>query len=139
MSLSRSIKKFLSDLSRGSDYKQKVSTRLIAITAVIISIFLMGGGIYDLLSNPPSILPGPGGSWIAIHPMIGEQTINESFVNMILNILIFIGMILALKSSQVAYDSKKANMMLILSLLFILLGASGNHFLMILKRTIAAG
>jgi hypothetical protein len=111
---------------------------LIAIAAVIICIIFIGGGIYDLLENPPSILPGPGGSWIAIHPLMGEQTLNESFVSIVLNSLTFIGLIMALKSTQVAYDSRKANTMLILSIALILLGIAGTHILMILKRTVAS-
>lgn len=138
-SVSRRIKKFFSNLGKGPEYGQKAPMRLIAIAAVIFCIFIIGGGIYDLLENPPSILPGPGGSWIAIHPYMGEQTLNESFVNMVLNALTFVGMILALKSTQIVYDSKRANTMLIISLALILLGSAGNHFLMVLKRNVASG
>jgi len=47
--------------------------------------------------------------------------------------------VLALKSTQIVYDSKRANTMLIISLVLILLGSVGNHFLMVLKRNVASG
>jgi hypothetical protein len=138
-SILRRIKKLFNNLGKSPDYGQRASMKFVAIAAVIFCIFLIGGGIYDLLENPPSILPGPGDSWIAIHPYMGEQTLNESFVNMVLNSLTFVGMVLALKSTQIVYDSKRANTMLIISLVLILLGSAGNHFLMVLKRNVASG
>jgi hypothetical protein len=102
---------------------------------VIFCVFIAGGGIYDMLDNPPSIVPGPGGTWLAIHPYMGEQTLNESVVAMFLNGCMIGGLLIAYKSSQETRDSKKANYMLVIGLALILLGLSGSHYLLVLKRT----
>lgn len=108
---------------------------LIISAMALFVAFIAGGGIYDLVENPPAIIPSPGGGWIAINPFLGEQTLNESLVSMVLILTMFIGMFIAYKSTKVTYDYKRANTMLILGISLILLGLAGGHYLMILKRT----
>lgn len=109
---------------------------LLIWAVVIFSAFMAGGGIYDLLDNPLSIVPGPGGGWIVVHPYAGEQTLNESLVSMILMGFMFAGMLSSYLSTKVPYDQKRANTMLIIGIALILLGLSGSHWLLILKRTV---
>ena len=109
---------------------------LILVAFVIFCVFIAGGGIYNLLDNPLSIVPGPGGTWLVIHPYVGEQTLNESVVAMFLNLCMFGGLLIAYKSSQETRDSKKANYMLVIGLALVLLGLAGSHYLQILKRTV---
>ncbi|MGD2200044.1 MAG: hypothetical protein PVJ38_00255 [Candidatus Bathyarchaeota archaeon] len=103
---------------------------------VVFTAFIAGGGIYDILDNPPSIVPGPGGSWIAIHPLIGEQTINESIVSMILTFFMVGGLLVSYRSTKVTNNPRKANTMLVIGIALILLGLAGNHYLLILKKTV---
>jgi hypothetical protein len=110
---------------------------LIAWAVVLFSAFIAGGGIYDLLDDPLTIIPTSSGGWIAIHPYSGEQTLNESLVSMVLTVVMFGGVLIAYRSTQVTYDSKRANTMLIVGIALILLGLAGSHFLLILKK--AAG
>lgn len=133
-SIKRRIERFLGDVWRGGKTKPKIPTTLIAVSMVVFVVFITGGGIYDIIENPPAIIPGPQGGWIAVHPYIGEQTLNESLVSMTLTSLAFIGMLVAYRSSKVVYDSNKANTMLILGIALVLLGLAGSHWLLILKR-----
>ena len=103
---------------------------------VIFSLYIAGGGIYNLLDNPASIVPGPGGTWLAIHPYAGEQTLNESIVAMFLNGCMFGGLLIAYKSGRETRDSKKANYMLIIGLAMVLLGLAGSYYLVNLKKTV---
>ena len=102
---------------------------------ILFVAFIAGGGIYDLLDNPPSLYP-VGGRWVAVHPFQGEQTINESIVSMALTLFTVGGLIVSYRSSQVTNDTKKANSMLAIGIALILLGLAGSQYLMILKRTI---
>ncbi len=99
-------------------------------------MYIAGGGIYNLLDDPASILPGPGGTWLAIHPYAGEQTLNESIVAMFLNGCMIGGLLIAYKSSKETRDSKKANYMLVIGLALVLLGLAGSYYLVNLKRTV---
>ncbi len=101
----------------------------------MFTAFLAGGGIYDMIDNPPTIFPGPQGGWITVHPYPGEQTLNESLVSMVLTLLMFGGMLVSYRSTKIVYDSKRANQMLILGIALILMGLAGSHYLLILKRT----
>ena len=88
------------------------------------------------MDDPPAILPGPGGTWIAIHPLAGYQTLNESIVAMFLSASMIVGLIVSYRSTRVTGDIKKANYMLILGIALIIMGLAGSHYLLILKRTV---
>ncbi len=136
-SIGRRIRRFLDNLSRGGVRAPKSLKTLTLAAFVIFCVFIAGGGIYDLLDDPLSIVPGPGGTWLAIHPYMGEQTLNESVVAMFLNGCTFGGLLIAYKSSQETRDSKKANYMLVIGLILVLIGLAGSHYLLNLKK--AAG
>ena len=102
---------------------------------ILFTAFIAGGGIYDLLDNPPSLYP-VGNRWVAVHPFQGEQTINESIVSMTLTLFMVGGLIVSYRSAKVTNDSKRANTMLIIGIALILTGLAGSHYLLILKRTI---
>lgn len=123
-------------MGRKGKRRPRVSMTLVAWAVVLFSAFIAGGGIYDLLDKPYSFWPGAGGGLVPVHPYAGEQTLNESIVSMALTFFMFAGMLLAYKSTQVAYDSKKANTMLVIAIALVLLGFAGNHYLLILRRLV---
>ena len=131
------MRRLISDL-RHRKTRLRVPIALVTASIVLFTAFIAGGGIYDLLDNPITILPGPKG-WISIHPYMSEQTLNESILSMIFTILVFAGLLSSYRSTQVAYDPKRATTMLILGIALILLGLSGSHYLLILKRMAARG
>ena len=107
----------------------------IAWAVIVFCVFIAGGGIYDLLDDPITLFPGAGGGWLAVHPYMGEQTLNESLVGMILTFFTFAGLLVSYRSTKIAYDRRRANMMLLLGISLILMGLAGSHYLIILKRT----
>ncbi len=129
------MRRLVSDF-RHRKTRMRAPLTLITVSLVLFTAFIVGGGIYDLLDNPPALLPGPKG-WVAVHPYMSEQTLNESILSMIFTLLIFVGMFTAYRSTQIAYDSKRATTMLILGIALILLGLSGSHYLLILKRQVS--
>lgn len=102
---------------------------------ILFTAFIAGGGIYDLLDNPPSLYP-VGNKWVAVHPFQGEQTINESIVSMTLTLFMVGGLIVSYKSAKVSNDSKRANTILVIGIALILMGFAGSHYLLVLKRSI---
>jgi Na+/proline symporter len=125
----------LGGFSKGKRGGPRVSATVVSIIMILFTVFIAGGGIYDLLDNPPSLYP-VGNRWVAVHPFQGEQTINESIVSMILNVFMVGGLIVSYMSAKVSNDSRRANMMLIIGIALILMGLAGSHYLLILKRTI---
>lgn len=119
-------------LKHKSRTRIRVPLALVTASVVLFTVFIVGGGIYDLLDNPLAIVAGPQG-WISIHPLLSEQTLNESILSMILNILIFTGLFTSYRSTQIVYDSKRATTMLVLGIALILLGLSGSYYLVRIK------
>ena len=130
--MSRRARRMISGLKHKSRMRVRVPLALITASIVFFTVFIVGGGIYDLLDNPLVIVAGPQG-WISIHPLLSEQTLNESILSMLFNLLIFIGLFASYRSTQVTYDSKRATTMLVMGIAFILLGLSGSHYLLRIK------
>jgi hypothetical protein len=131
------MRKFIESLVRRDKSKPFLPLNLITWVIILLTVFIAGGGMYDLLDDPPVLFPGPQGSWVAVHPYMSEQTLNESLVSMILTFFMFGGMLAAYKSSQVTYDTKRANTLLIIGITLIVLGFVGSNYLLILKRGVA--
>ncbi len=125
----------MDSFGKGKRGLPKVSPTVVSIIMILFTAFIAGGGIYDLLDNPPSLYP-VGNRWVAVHPFQGEQTINESIVSMTLTLFMVGGLIISYRSAKVTNDSKRANAMLIIGIALILMGLAGSHYLLILKRTI---
>lgn len=132
--MSRRLKKWLSGYRRGKGFK--VPRNVVVIAVVMFIIFVVGGGFYDIVENPPALIPGPSG-WVAVHPYMDEQTLNESIFAMVTTASMFVGLLLAYKSTQVRYDRKRANAMLMVGIALILLGLSGNYYIIYLKRSLS--
>lgn len=134
-SIGERITQFFKGLGKGNQGLPKVSATTISIIMILFTAFIAGGGIYDLLDNPPSLYP-VGNRWVAIHPFQGEQTINESIVSIVLTLFTVGGLIVSYKSAKITNDSRRANMMLIIGIALIIMGLAGSQYLLILKRTI---
>lgn len=108
---------------------------LVTVSLVLFTAFIFGGGIYDILDDPPTILRGPQG-YITVRGSMQDQTLMESIMSMIFTVLMFAGLFTSYRSIQVIYDSKRATTTLILGICLIILGLSGNYYLLNLKRII---
>ena len=81
------------------------------IAAIIIgaSIFLLGGGIYDLFMNPLAVIPTGEGRFLAFIPYrINEQLLVGSIGVMILYALGSVGLILIYYSTRYMHNQRSA-------------------------------
>ena len=85
----------------------KPSLFLVGVTIVMVSIFLLGGGIYDILSQPQSAYYY-GGRVIVFYPSLGEQFLVGSLLIMIFGALGFAGFLIAYRSTKYAYNPRQA-------------------------------
>ncbi|RJS92993.1 hypothetical protein CW705_02055 [Candidatus Bathyarchaeota archaeon] len=85
---------------------------VIAIMLVAISIFLLGGGIYDIFMEPLPVLPVGGGRFLSYIPYrINEQLLVGSIGVMILYALGFLGLILIYHSIRYMHNRRHALIM----------------------------
>ena len=100
----------------------KPSTLLLATLAIAASVFLLGGGIYDILEQP-IIAFVSGGRVIPYYPQaLNEQLLGESIASMILYALGTIGLILMYRSTKYTYNPREAYTTLLIGLLLLMIG-----------------
>jgi uncharacterized membrane protein len=121
--LSWKIKRSFSNLSykfralhllRIKPIKPSMTAAVLAMTA--FAIFILAGGIFDVLMNPLALLPKPGGGgWTFIYPGgVHMQTVNESLVSAFIYALGTLGLYILLRSTRSAYKPRQAYLLLII-------------------------
>ena len=99
----------------------KPSIWVISGVLIALSIFFLGGGIYDILERPIPI-GIQGGRVITFYPYgINEQLLGESLLVMILYGLGVAGLILTYQSTKYAYRPRQAYMMLLIGVSLVVL------------------
>ena len=92
----------------------KPSIWIISGALIVIAVFLLGGGIYDILERPIPIAITQG-RVITFYPLgINRQWLGESLLIMILYGLGAAGLILAYQSTKFVYRPRQAYMMLLI-------------------------
>jgi len=87
----------------------KPSLFVVAVSVVAASIFLLGGGIYDILIQPIVAIVASGGRIISFYPYgITEQLLLESVIIMVFYAMGFAGFIIAYRSTKYAYSPRQA-------------------------------
>ncbi len=100
----------------------KPSTILLAALAIGGSIFLLGGGIYDIIERPIVAFVS-GGRIIPYYPQaLNEQLLGESVASMILYSLGIVGLLLTYQSTKYSYNPREAFTTLFIGLLLLLIG-----------------
>lgn len=85
------------------------SLPIIAAILIGTSIFLLGGGVYDLLMKPIAILP-TSGRWIYFMPYyLHEQLLNESIGVMIFYTLGTVGLLLIYEITKHVRNPRQAS------------------------------
>lgn len=98
----------------------KPSLFVIAAIAIAASIFLLGGGLYDLLEKPLVAIFSTGGRIIFYYPYgISEQFVAESLFVMIIYAIAVVGLLLTYESTKYAYRPRQAFMLLLIGFTFI--------------------
>ena len=92
----------------------KPSLLLIAVITIALSIFLLGGGVYDILEKPYALLPSARGFLVYYPYTLNEQWLNESITVMVLYLIGVIGFLLMYQSTQYAYRPRQAFILLLI-------------------------
>ena len=98
----------------------KLSIRLIGWALEATAIFLLGGGIYDLVESPAvAYFVGERGRPIFYYPYrVNEQLLSESLLVMILYVLGYAGLLIIYQSTKYAYKPRQAYITLIVGVTF---------------------
>ena len=99
----------------------KPSYFLIAVLLMGFVIFLLGGGIYDLLQNPLAVFPMRGRIIFYYPYYLHDQSLNESIGVMIMYTLGTLGLLLVYQSTKYAHTPRHATIMLIIGIVFLIL------------------
>jgi len=92
----------------------KPSLLLIAVITIALSIFLLGGGVYDILEKPYALLPQTTGFFVYYPYTLNEQFLNESIIVMLLYFIGAVGFLLMYQSTQYAYRPRQAFTLLLI-------------------------
>jgi hypothetical protein len=113
-SLSYPVQKFYRRIST-----TKPSTVVLAAISIALTIFLFGGGLYDMIMKPlPSVYYG--GRFLSLYPRLSEQFIAGSITAMILYSFGIIGLIVMYQSTKYAYKPRQAYMMFLVGVVLLL-------------------
>jgi len=86
---------------------------LVAILVIGISIFLSGGGIYDIFMKPPVVLPIGSGRFLPFIPYrLNEQLLVGSIGVMVLYALGATGLILIYYSTRYMYNPRNVSILM---------------------------
>lgn len=99
----------------------KPSILLIAIVVTAVSIFFLGGGVYDLLEQPAFAIFIQGRPYFAYPYSLSEQFLGESMFVMILYGLGAAGLLVTYQSTKYAYRPRQAFMLLMVGSLLIII------------------
>ncbi len=100
----------------------KPSLFVVGILAVAACLFLLGGGIYDILIQPIVAIVASGGRIISFYPYgITEQLLLESVIIMIFYAMGFAGFLIAYRSTKYAYNPRQAYRFLLVGIVLLLI------------------
>jgi hypothetical protein len=113
----------------------KPSWTIIALIGVAASVFLLGGGVYDLIEKPFALLPGAtSGSWIFYYPReLNAQSLNESIIVMFLYAIGFAGFAAIYQSTKYAHKPRQAFTWLLVGAILAILAYYGCETIVALK------
>jgi hypothetical protein len=111
----------------------KPSTMLLTGIIIAVSIFILGGGVFDLLEHPLALLPTSSGNWLFIYPGLYSQTLNESVFSMFLLTLGIAGTFICYRSTRYAFKPRQATILLLLGTVLIVISILGFEYTLYLK------
>lgn len=126
MAMSSKIKKQSSNLSFGlSRWFRRVQTTtpttlIITLAGMAFAVFLLGGGLYTLITKPPTAYFGSSEIYF-LYPNISQQFVSDTIVSCTLYALGFVGLLAIYQSTKSAYKPRQAYMLLVIGVTFLLL------------------
>ena len=98
----------------------KPSLFVIGVSAVAFALFLLGGGIYDMMvENVAVAYFTASGTLYVFYPSLSEQFLLESMLIMIFGAIGFAGFITAHRSTKYAYNPRQAYQLLLVGCVLI--------------------
>jgi hypothetical protein len=124
--MSKTVKKSISSLSFSLNklYRTISSSRpsnlIIPFLSIAFTVFLFGGGLYDLIMKPlPAVYYG--GRFLFLYPSLSDQFIGDSIVSMTIYALGIIGLLTVYQSTKYVYKPRQAYMMLMIGIVLVML------------------
>jgi hypothetical protein len=124
--MSKTVKKSISSISfslnrfYGTISTAKPSNLIIPIVVIAFAIFLLGGGLYDIIMRPlPAVYYNS--QFLFLYPSLSEQFVSDSVVAMSIYALGIVGLITIYQSTKYVYKPRQAYMMLIIGVVLLLL------------------
>lgn len=105
-------------------FKFTPSTTLIGILLIVVTLFILGGGVYDIMEQPISVLPTPSNP-IFYYSGMTDQTLNESLIFILFLIMGISGGYLTFRSTRHAYRPREAKMFLSIGMTLLILAFIG--------------
>ena len=119
--MARSVKKSISSLSFSlTKLYRTISTArpsnlILPLIAIGVAVFLLGGGLYDIIMKPlPAVYYQ--GRFLFIYPQLTEQFISDSIVVMTIYSLGVAGLLVVYQSTKSIYKPRQAYMMLLIGI-----------------------
>ena len=122
--MSRQIKK-LRRIKFPSISSIKPSNSIIVLTILAFLIFILGGGIYDIMEQPLSVLPTPGNP--GYYPDIARQFLTESISFIFFLIIGISGGYISFRSTRYAYRPREAKMFLAIGVAMLVIAIIGSE------------
>jgi hypothetical protein len=91
-----------------------------SIIVISYAVFLFGGGLYTVISQPlPAFYTGKG--FIFLYPELGSQFVSDTVIAVMLYTIGFVGLLAVYQSTKYAYKPRQAYMMLVIGVTLLLL------------------
>ncbi len=101
------------------------STTLLLIVLMGFTVFILGGGIYNIMVRPSHEL--------FFYPGMSDQFLNESLIFMLLLVVGMTGGLLAYRSTRYTYRPREAKMFLLIGLALLVVAFLGTEVILNLK------
>ena len=132
-----SIIKRITERIRRADFLgfsfESPSSNLIIFLIIAISLFLLAGGVYNIVLQPPVLVPSPD---YPIFYTLGfnDQSWSESLIALLLFSLGVTGGYLAYRSTRYGYKPREATLYLTIGIILLIVAFVGCEYIFLLKR-----
>jgi len=124
--VSKKVKKRASSMSFSlSRWFRRISTArpssfVITIIVIAYAVFLFGGGLYTIITQPlPALYYSQ--RFLFIYPELGSQFVSDTVIAVMLYAIGFVGLLAVYQSTKYAYKPRQAYMMLVIGVTLLLL------------------
>ena len=114
----------------------QIPKKYFSVAVVAFCLFIIGGGVYNILEEPNSMVTLSSTSYSFLHPYTNEQTSTEGYVVMLVDSFLIAGLYMTYRSTQIAYNRSSANRWLMFGIILIILGFGGNYALLRIKAAV---